>query len=329
MTGRFEVTILNASGGLYTKNFGSKLSLFQFGAVMTHSRLPKLAVLALIAIALLWGYSWTQMKIGVQYSSPFVFAALRNVGGGLVLLMAMIVQRQSLQPKQVPKLCLLGLLQTAGFSGFAAWALVSGGAGKTSILVYTMPFWTLLLAWYFLGERIKGVQWIAIAVAFSGLLMILDPFRLKGTAFSGLLAVLAGLSWAGGNVTAKKVNRSEITLLSLTTWQTLFGTVPLIAIALLVPAAPIQWNSAFMSALAYSIVPGNAIPMLLWMYVLTQLPAGLSGLGMLMTPVVGVTFAALQLGEYPQTHEWIGMMGVVGALVLTSIANRGYRTSTR
>lgn len=289
---------------------------------MTASRFPKLAVFALIAIALLWGYSWTQMKIGVQYSSPFVFAALRNVGAGLVLLTAMMVRKQSLKPRQVSKTFLLGLLQTSGFSGFAAWALVSGGAGKTSILVYTMPFWTLLLAWRFLGERIKGLQWGAIAIAFSGLLLILDPFRLQGTLFSGLLAVLAGLSWAGGAVTAKKVDRSQMDLLSLTTWQTIFGALPLIAIALIVPASPIQWNSSFISALAYSVLPGNAIPMLLWMYVLSQLPAGLSGLGMLMTPVMGVTFAAVQLGEYPQVNELIGMGCVLSALVLTSIANR-------
>ncbi|MBW4440614.1 MAG: DMT family transporter [Plectolyngbya sp. WJT66-NPBG17] len=289
---------------------------------MTYSRFPKLAVLALIAIALLWGYSWTQMKIGVQYSSPFAFAALRNAGASLVLLSALIVRKQSLKPKEVSQTFLLGLLQTSGFSGFAAWALVSGGAGKTSILVYTMPFWTLLLAWYFLGERIKGVQWIAIAVAFSGLLLILDPFRLQGSLFSGLLAVLAGLSWAGGTIAAKKVDRSKVDLLSLTTWQTVFGALPLIAIAFLLPAAPIQWNSAFIGALAYSVLPGNAIPMLLWMYVLSQLPAGLSGLGMLMTPVLGVTFAALQLGEYPQVNELIGIGCVLSALVLTSIANR-------
>lgn len=289
---------------------------------MTNVRVPKLAILALLAIALLWGYSWTQMKIGVQYSSAFTFAALRNLGGGLALLSATIAFRQPLQPKEAPLTFLLGLLQTAGFSGFAAAALVSGGAGKTSILVYTMPFWTLLLAWYFLGERIRGLQWMAIAVAFSGLLLILDPFRLQGSVISGWLAVLAGLSWAGGSIVAKKINAKQVNLLSMTTWQTLFGTLPLIAIALLFPASPIQWNSAFIGALIYSVLPGNAIPMLLWMYVLRQLPAGVSGLGMLMTPVLGVTFAALQLGEIPRSNELIGMGCVVGALILTSIANR-------
>jgi drug/metabolite transporter (DMT)-like permease len=137
-----------------------------------------------------------------------------------------------------------------------------------------------------------------------------------------VLAVLAGLSWACGSIVAKKINARQVNLITMTTWQTLFGAIPLIAIALFSPAAPIQWNSAFIGALLYSVLPGNAIPILLWMYVLRQLPAGISGLGMLMTPVLGVTFAAVQLGEYPQANEWIGMGCVVGALVLTSIGNR-------
>ncbi|MCU0547833.1 MAG: EamA family transporter [Leptolyngbya sp. Prado105] len=284
---------------------------------MTQARFPKLAILALLAIAVLWGYNWTQMKIAVQYSSPFTFAALRTLCGGLTLFGGMLILRQPFKPKEVGMTFWLGVFQTAGVYGLASWALVSGGAGKTSVLVYTMPFWTVLLAGYFLGERVKGVQWIAIAIAFSGLLIILDPFRMQGSLLSGVLAVLAGLSWACGSIMAKKINaKTKMNLLSLTAWQTFFGSLPLMAIALLLPQQPIQWTPAFIGALLYNILPGTAIPMLLWLYVLTQLSAGMSGLGMLLTPVLGVVFAALQLGERPQLSEWIGMGCVLGALVL-------------
>lgn len=43
--------------------------------------------------------------------------------------------------------------------------LDSGGAGKTSVLTYTMLFWLPLLAWVFLGERLHGVQGLAVALA--------------------------------------------------------------------------------------------------------------------------------------------------------------------
>lgn len=182
-----------------------------------------------------------------------------------------------------------------------------------------MPFWTMLLAWRFLGERIRGWRWVAIAIAFTGLLISLDPLNLKGTILSSALAILAGLSWAGGSIAKKLQQKTKVDLLSLTTWQTLFGAIPLLIVMLLLPASAIEWSPAFIGALVYNIVPATAIPSVLWLYVLSRLSAGMSGLGMLLTPVLGVAFASLQLNEQPQVSELVGMALIIGALVLLSV----------
>ncbi len=178
------------------------------------------AVVALLVLAAIWGYNWVQMKIAVQYASPFMVAALRITLGSLSLLLVMVALRKPLKPQAIPETCLLGLLQTAGVYTFATWALVSGGAGKTAVLVYTMPFWTVILAWILLKERVRGWQWVAIALSFAGLLLILDPSSLTGTILSKVLALLAGICWAGGAIVAKQLQQKiTIDLLSLTTWQ--------------------------------------------------------------------------------------------------------------
>ena len=43
-------------------------------------------------------------------------------------------------------------------------AVAGGGAGRAAVLVFTMPFWTMLLAWPVLGERVRGMQWLAVAL---------------------------------------------------------------------------------------------------------------------------------------------------------------------
>lgn len=278
------------------------------------------AVLALLAIAVLWGYNWVQMKVAVQYASPFTFAALRIVLGGVSLMLALLWMRKPLLPKEITGTFWLGVLQSAGVYGLATWALVSGGAGKTAILVYTMPFWTLLFAWVFLQERIRRLQWFAIGLSVVGLLFILEPLNMQGTIASKLLAMLAGVSWAAGSIVAKKLREKvELDLLSLTAWQTVFGAIPLVVIALLVPSQPIVWSAPFIGALIYNVIPGTAIAMLLWLFVLNRLSAGTAGLGMLMTPVVGVLAAWLQLGEQPGLAEAIGMVLILTALVLNSL----------
>jgi drug/metabolite transporter (DMT)-like permease len=280
---------------------------------------PRSAILALLLLALIWGYNWVQMKIAVQYASPFVFSAWRVVLGGLVLLLAMALLRKPLRPQAIPETFLIGLLQTAGMYGLASWALVSGGAGKTSVLAYAMPFWTILLAWFLLGERVRGLQWWAIGLSIVGLVLILEPHQLGGTVVSKGLAILAGLSWAGGAIIAKRLRqRTEIDLFSLTTWQTVFAAVPLTFIALLLPSEPIVWSTPYIIALAYNVIPATAIATLLWMFVLDKLSAGAAGLGVLLNPVIAVLAAWIQLGERPTPLESMGMVILALALILNA-----------
>jgi drug/metabolite transporter (DMT)-like permease len=199
------------------------------------------------------------------------------------------------------------------------WALQGAGAGKTSILTYTMPFWLLLMAWVFLGERLRGFQWVAVGLALCGLILILTPWRLEGT-YSDFLAVGGALSWAGSAVYAKILRRRhEVDLLSLTAWQLLLGSIPLIVIAALTWSSPPQWTGTFIAALVYSIVLGSGVAWILWLYVLDSLSAGTAGLSSLLNPVIGITAAWIVLDERPDLLEGLGMIAIVGALVIVAV----------
>lgn len=286
------------------------------------------ALLALLALALIWGYNWVQMKIAVQYASPFEFAAMRVTLGALSLFLALVWLRKPLLPKEMPLTFWAGALQIGGVYGFATWALVSGSAGRTSVLVYTMPLWTLLFAGVFLRERVRGWQWAAIALSMAGLLLILDVQHLHGTIVSKMLALFAGVCWAAGAVIAKRVRQTvKLELLSFTAWQMVAGAVPLVFVALIAPSAPIVWSHEFTLALVYNVIPGTAIATLLWLYVLNRLSAGAAGLGVLLNPVIGVLAAWLQLGERPTNLESIGMGLIAIALALNALQamKPGYR----
>jgi drug/metabolite transporter (DMT)-like permease len=278
------------------------------------------AIAALLLLALLWGYNWVQMKIAVQYASPIQFAAWRTGLGGLSLLLALALMRKPLLPKALPETFCIGLLQTAGVFGFTSLALVNGGAGRVSVLVYTMPFWAILIAWFTLGERIWGLQWLALGLSMTGLLLILEPQHLGGTLVSKLLALLAGLCWAGGAVIVKRLRqKTDVDLFSLTAWQTLFAAPLLILVSIWVPAQPTIWSPHFIIALAYNVIPGTAIALLLWMFILDRLTAGAAGLGVLLNPVVAVFAAWLQLGERPSPMEAMGMIVLAVALLLNAV----------
>jgi drug/metabolite transporter (DMT)-like permease len=282
------------------------------------TRSPYLALGALTLIALIWGYNWVVMKLGLRYAQPFTFAALRTFLGAVALFTVLLILRRPLRPRALALTSLLGLLQTGGL-GLGMWALDLGAVGKTSILTYTMPFWLLLMAWVALGERLKRFQWVAVALAFVGLMLVLTPWRLRG-GFNDFLALAGAVCWAASSVVAKVLRkRHEVDLLSLTAWQMLLGSLPLVLVALLTWSGPPVWSGFFVAAIAYNVILGNALAWLLWLFVLHRLRAGTAGLATLGVPVIGVMSAWLQLGEPPSVGEALGMAAIVGALVLITL----------
>ena len=250
---------------------------------------------ALVALVLVWGYSWVAMKIGLRYAHPFDFAALRVGIGSLLLFAFVAVRGQPLRLASYRMAMVLGTVQVAGFVILSQFALVQAGPGKTSVLVFTMPFWMIVFARYFLHERMQGAQWIAVALAVVGLTLIVAPWELTSLGGS-LFAVSAGAVWAFAAVLSKKwPTRAD--LLLFTAWQLLFGTFWLALLAWLHPHPSVQWTTEFVLALAFSTVLATAMGWWLWTYVLAHSSAGMAGINSLGIPVVAVASSALQLGE--------------------------------
>jgi drug/metabolite transporter (DMT)-like permease len=273
----------------------------------------------LAALSLVWGYSWVTNKIGILLSSPFDFAAMRVVVGAIGMILLMLMQGRSLRFQHGKFNTLIGLLQTFAFFLCTSWATLHAGAGKTSVLVFIMPFWTLLLAWIFLSERIQGLQWVAVILAFAGMLLIVAPWEFHGSLLSSMLGVLAGIIWAATSILIKRYSKDHaLDVFSMTTWQLVIGAIPLIVVAAAVPSAPIQWTWTLIACLFFSGFVATALGWVIWMYILDILPAGTASLSTLAIPVITVIGAALQLGEFPARHEIQGMLLVAAALALLS-----------
>ncbi|OYD53822.1 EamA family transporter [Thauera propionica] len=276
-------------------------------------------MLALVVLSLIWGYNWVVMKQVMQYVDPFDFTAIRTLLGAATLFVVLALLRKPLKIAAVPQVLLLGMLQTGAFTILIQWALVAGGAGKTAVLVYTMPFWTIPIAWWVLGERVRGLQWLAVAIAACGLVLILEPWALRGSLFSNLLAIGAGLVWAASAVQAKRMRRDhQYDLLALTAWQMLFGALAVCVVAVLHPSRPIDPTPYFFGAVVFNAVFATGLAWLLWLFILNNLSAGMAGLSALGIPMIGVLAGWIELGERPSTAEFAGMLLIGGALALTS-----------
>ncbi len=287
-----------------------------------------LPALALVVLSLTWGYTWVLAKQGLQYAPPFAFAAERCVGGALALVIALKLMGKPLALVAPGRTLGIGLTQVAGFMIFQTWALVEGGPGKTAVLIFTMPIWTLLLAWSLLGERIRGKQWLAAASTLTGLLLIIEPWDMHASLFSKFLGVMAALCWASGTILVKRLRATTpVDLLALTAWQMIFGAVPLIGLALVVPERTTDWSAAYVGILAFMSIASTAMCWWLWIYILDRVPAWEASLSVLGTPVIAILSSRLTFGEQFKATEIGGILLIGSGLALLSLL--GWAASRR
>lgn len=270
---------------------------------------------ALAALAVLWGYSWVAVKVATRDGSVMAVAVGRSAVGCVVLLAALAASGRSLRPPPLGPTFVYGLLQTAALTLLQTAAVALGGAGNASVLTYTMPFWLLLLARIFLGERLGRSHLAAFGMAAAGLVLIVWPIASR-SALPHLMAIAAGFVWAASAVwVIAVVSRGGYDLLSLAAWQMFWGTVALLPVIAFLPVH-VSWTPAFVASLAFLAIGATALGWALWLAVLARLGPGTAGLGTLTVPALSLVFAALQLGEVPSPRQRVGIALVLGALVV-------------
>ena len=276
--------------------------------------------IALLVVSLVWGFTWVLTKQALAYAPPFAFAAQRCLGGALALFAALGLLGRPLGLIAPGKTLAIALVNVAAFLTFQTWALVEGGAGKTAVLNYTMPFWMLLMAWPFLGERIRVPQWLAAICALGGLALIIQPWNMHTSQFSKFLGLAGAVCWGVGSILIKRLRlQREVDLISLTAWQLLMGAAPLLLLSLAIPDRATTWSGTYIAILSFISVFSTALCWWLWAYILDRVPAWEASLSVLGAPVVALLSSRWLLGEEFQVTEVLGMLLIGFGLTLLTL----------
>jgi drug/metabolite transporter (DMT)-like permease len=162
---------------------------------------PALAVLALALNALVWGLSWWPLRqLDVDGLHPLWTTACVFTLATVVL--SFISPSGWLHFKQHPQLWWLMAASGLTNVGFN-WAVTTGDVVRVVLLFYLMPTWSLLLAWWLLGERPTRGALARLGLALMGVVLVLktpdSPWPLPQD-LSDLLAILGGFCFALTNI---------------------------------------------------------------------------------------------------------------------------------
>ncbi|QQM32318.1 DMT family transporter [Martelella lutilitoris] len=194
--------------------------------------------------------------------------------------------------------------------GVQAWVfgLQSVPISQAIALVMTSPFFIIVGAKLFLGERVGPSRWIATAVGFSGALLILQPWSASFT-WAALLPVLSALLWGGTSLITKKLTAHERPE-SITVWLLMLLT-PINALVAVGGGFAVPMGDAIWIMLALGLMTVLAQYFLTLAYSSAD-AAYVQPFDDLKLPL-NVLGGWLVFGFSPDTLFWVGGLMILGA----------------
>nr|WP_314490831.1 DMT family transporter [uncultured Pseudomonas sp.] len=279
----------------------------------------------MMLLCLIWGSQQIMIKWAAPDIDPVMQAAFRNGIAGLLVGLLVCWRREWGQLSETWR---GGLLAGALFGLeflFIAEGLKLTSAAHMSVFLYTAPIFTALGLHFMLpSERLRLLQWLGIALAFAGIavafaggtsLSQMDGRVLLGDAFG----VLAGLAWGATTVVVRGSRLSEAPASLTLLYQLLVGFVGLLVVALFsgkvgqVSLTPLAIGSVLFQGVVVSFVS-----YLTWFWLLRKYLASNLAVFSFVTPLFGVTFGVLLLGESLSLNFVLGALLVLGGVVLVS-----------
>jgi drug/metabolite transporter (DMT)-like permease len=272
-------------------------------------------MLALLCV--IWGTTWPIMKIALDGFPPFTMRTISTALAAPTLYFVCLVSGRSLRlpnAKAWMHVVVASLLNIVFFTSLIAFAQLVAATSRVAILAYTVPIWSLILAWPFLGERPGLMQVVALGLCGVGLMVLIYPLAASGIPLGLLLALGAGLSWAAGTVYLKWA-RIAADPVGVASWQLFIAFVVFVASVFLFEGGLQLGGATARSLLATAFVgvAGGGIAYGLWFAIVPRLPAVTSSLAILGSPVIGVLSSMVVLGEIPTASDITGFALIFAA----------------
>lgn len=207
-----------------------------------------------------------------------------------------------------------------------------GGASAGAIITSATPAFVALFAWLLLRERPTLRQTLGLALAFGGVLLVVDAGRAAATdgarnpnaLFGGALLVIAAVTWALYSVLVRRAGQAHgLSTLTITLGATVVGLMfdlPLAGIELtgmtIGPITPL-----IVLGVLYLGLVSTALAFHLWNLGFKLLDANTAALCFFAQPVVGATLGVLLLGEPLSFGLALGATLILGG-ALVSVARR-------
>jgi chloramphenicol-sensitive protein RarD len=211
-------------------------------------------------------------------------------------------------PKTMAALLLSTILVSINWITYI-WAVNHGHVVEAALGYYINPLIIIAFGVILLREKMRPLQWVAVAIAAVGVLVLtIDYGRLPWVAIS------LALSWGSYGLVKKKLNLGALEGLAI---ETLISFIPYVGYLIFLgnQGTGQFGHNPLLTILLISAGAVTAIPLLLFNGSTTRLPYSTIGLLQYITPTIQFSLGVWLRHEDMPTARWIGFIVIWFALV--------------
>jgi len=279
---------------------------------------------SLLLAAVCWGVVWYPYRILANAGVAAVASSFYCYS--TVLILASIVCIKHWRGMFKLPLSILWLSLTAGWTNLAyVLAVIDGEVMRVMLLFYLSPLWTLILAHFWLKERIDKRGLMIMALSLTGAFIMLSDLTGKSSAWplprntAEWFALTSGIAFAISNVITRKSTHLTIRSKSFAVWTGVFLmailAMPFVKETIPSPSFFSLNDGMVILAIALSLIAAT----LLTQYGITQMPATRASVLFLFELVVAAITSYFLAHETMEINEWIGGSLIAAASIFAAL----------
>lgn len=276
------------------------------------------AILALVALYVIWGSTYLAIAVGIETLPPFAMAGTRFVVAGTVMC-ALAWHRLERRPTwiELRNAAIVGTGLCLGGNGLVTVAEERIASGTAALIVATVPLWLTGLDRLLFGVRLSRAAVAGLVAGFAGTALLVRPGG-TGDTLGALLVVAAAFLWASASLFARRSATVSSPSVNVGL-QMIFGGISTLIAATIAG----EWSGfdpgtvsrASWLAWGYLIVAGSIAGFSAYVYLLRNVDTHVTGTYAYVNPVIAVALGAVILDERLNASTLIA-----GLIVCASVA---------
>ena len=279
----------------------------------------------MLLVVVIWGGNIPVVKAALSEIPMLAFAGIRFTLAAAIFATLLRFRERSIAPPPGTGLAVLwlGLLGNTAYQILFMAGLSRTSVANTSLLLASNPVLVTVIGALTGVERLTSTLALGVAVAFTGVVMVLahSGIHLSAASLAGDIPILlAALCWAAYTVGVRRW-APAMSPLRLTTLTMLTGA-PGLLVAGLPAILRTDWGALTLvgwGGLAYSTVFALLLSYTVWNASVAEVGPSRTAIYNCFIPVVAMALAWSTLGERPLPLQLAGAALIVGGVLLTRL----------